>query len=121
MRTWRFHRDCPEGRIFDTTGVTAPRPPEDPAWVDTPAKLDFRSKDEIVEAMIKSAVGQELSAQGPHRRELEKEHEKKYGVEPSYRATNEEVANLMDNKTADGQQKITPPKKPFFSRRSGGG
>lgn len=118
MRTFRFHTTCPEGKIFDTTGETAPLPPTDPAWVDTPAKLVFKSKDEIVEAMINNAVDKELAAQGPHRFELEGEHRKKYGVDPSYRATTEEVANLMDNKTADGQGKVVPPKKPFYSRNT---
>lgn len=114
MRTWRFHLKFPEGKIFDTTGETAPvPPPESSGWVDTPAKLVL-DQQKATEQMIENAVKAELAAQGPHRRELEKEHAKKYGEEPSYRATNEEVANVMDNKTADGSGKI--PKK-FFNRR----
>lgn len=117
MRTFRFHLKCPEGRIFDTTGETAPKPPEEPGWVDTPAKLVL-DPQKATEQMIENAVKAELSAQGPHRRELETEHKKKYGVDANMRATNEEVANLMDNKTADGKQKVIPPKKPFFTRNT---
>lgn len=117
MRTWMFHMRCPEGKIFDTTGETAPKIPEAQGWVDTPAKLVLDPR-KATEQMIENAVMAELAAQGPHRRELEKEHGKKYGVEPDLRATNEEVANLMDNKTADGQQKIVPPKKPFYTRNT---
>jgi hypothetical protein len=114
MRTWRFHPRCPEGKIFDTTGETAPKPPEEPGWVDTPAKLTI-SVEKATEQMIENAVKAELAAQGPHRSELEREHRKKYGEDPSYRATNEEVARVMDNKTADGQGKINPK---FFKRRT---
>lgn len=32
-RTWRYHKDCPEGRIFEHDD----EPGED--WVDTPDKL----------------------------------------------------------------------------------
>jgi hypothetical protein len=114
MRTWMFHQRCPEGKIFDTTGETAPVPPSEPGWVDTPAKLVL-DVAKATEQMIENAVKAELAAQGSHRRELELEHKKKYGEEPSYRATNEEVANVMDNKTADGQGKVNPK---FFSKRS---
>ena len=114
MRTFRFHRLVPEGRIFDTTGETAPvPPPASQGWVEHQGELRI-TKEQAVEAMIENAVKKELAAQGEHRRELELEHLKKYGEEPSYRATNEEVANVMDNKTADGSGKI--PKK-FFNRR----
>jgi len=114
LRTWRFHMKCPEGKIFYTTGETAPKPPEEPGWVDTPAKLVI-DPQKATEQMIENAVKAELAAQGPHRRELELEHKKKYGEEPSYRATNEEVANVMDNKTADGTGKISSK---HFTRRN---
>lgn len=113
MRTFRFHPLVPEGRIFDTTGATAPQPPEGGGWVEHQGELRI-TKEQAVEAMIKNAVDKELAKQGPHRGELEREHVKKYGEEPSYRATNEEVANVMDNKTADGAGKISSK---HFSRR----
>lgn len=59
--------------------------------------------------MIENAVRAELAQQGPHRKELETEHKKKFGFEPNLRATNEEVSNVMDNKTADGTLHLKIP------------
>ncbi len=36
---------------------------------------------------------------------------KKYGEAPNMRATNEEIANVMDNKTADGSRTLHLPKR----------
>lgn len=38
MRTWRYHKDHPKGRIFDTRRDDMAAL-EDAGWVDTPAKL----------------------------------------------------------------------------------
>jgi hypothetical protein len=111
MRTFRFHVKCPEGKIFDTTGETAPYPPPESAgWVDTPAKLVL-DKKKAVDQMIENAVKAELAAQGSDRDKLDAEHRKKYGEDPHTLATTAEVSNVMDNKTADGEGKIKPPKK----------
>lgn len=117
MRTWRFHRDCPEGRIFDTEpNMPDPLvPPDSAGWVDTPARLGM-TREQAADKMVENAVKAELAAQGKHRDELEREHKKKYGEAPDMRATNDEIANVMDNKTPDGAGKI--PSK-FFSRRGG--
>ena len=109
MRTFRFHLKCPEGQIFDTTGETAPvPPPESAGWVDTPARLVLDTA-KATDQMVENAVRAELARQGEHRGELDGEHRKKYGVEPHPRATNEEVANVMDNKTADGSMPMRVP------------
>jgi hypothetical protein len=106
MRTFRYHAlFAPQGRIFDTTGATAEKPPVGGGWVEhfgeqaiTPA--------EYADRVIERAVKEELAKQGPHRKELETEHEKKFGVVPHNLAPNEEVANVMDNKTVDGKTKM---------------
>ena len=109
MRTFRFHLKCPEGQIFDTTGETAPvPPPESAGWVDTPARLVL-DVAKATDQMVENAVRAELARQGEHRAELDGEHRKKYGFEPHGRATNEEVANVMDNKTADGTHTLRIP------------
>lgn len=61
--------------------------------------------DKVVEMAVKA----QLKEQGPHRGELVGEHEKKYGTTPHTLATNDEVANVMDNKTTDGNTRIYVP------------
>lgn len=40
MRTWRYHKDFPAGRIFETDNPGEVEDAEADGWVDTPAKLD---------------------------------------------------------------------------------
>ncbi len=103
MRTFRYHAlFAPQGRIFDTAGVTAEKPPVGGGWVEHFGEQDI-SPEKYTERVIENAVKAQLAEQGQHRRELETEHKKKFGTDPHNLATNEEVANVMDNKTADGK------------------
>lgn len=109
MRTFRFHPlFAPNGRIFDTTGQTAERPPKGGGWVEHFGELDM-TPAQYADKVIELAVKEQLAQQGPHRRELEREHKKKYGIDTHNLATNEEVANVMDNKTADGSSRMVIP------------
>lgn len=110
MRTWRYSKEFPLGKIFDTTGETAPKPPER-GWVEDRAMLDL-STDQIVEAAVRA----ELARQGPDRDKLDDEHRKKFGQDPHGLATNAEVENVMSNRTPDGKGRITPPKRAEFKR-----
>jgi hypothetical protein len=114
LRTFRYHPlFAPDGRIFDTTGATAEKPPVGGGWVEHFGEQDI-SPEKYTERVIERAVKEQLAAQGPHRRELETEHRKKYGVDAHNLATNTEVANVMDNKTADGN---TPMRIPGMRKR----
>lgn len=105
-RKWMYHRKHPEGKIFDPTGLRAPYPPPaSEGWVDHRGELNM-STEQMTDQMVENAVRAELKAQGAHRQELDREHKKKFGVEPDMRATTEEVANVMDNKRADGAGKL---------------
>lgn len=117
MRTFRYSHRWPEGKIFDTTGETAPRPPsEADGWFDCPSKLRM-TKEQLTDRMIDNAVRQALAEQGSDRDKLDAEHRRKYGEDAHVLATNAEVANVMDNKTPDGSGKIKPPRKsPTFTR-----
>ena len=79
MRTFRYHKDCPEGKIFDTEpGMPDPLvPPKGTGWVEHRSELQM-TKDEVVAAAVK----QELARQSTERDELEAEHKKKFGYEP---------------------------------------
>lgn len=112
MRTWRFHEKCPEGKIFDTEpGMPDPLVPrESDGWVDTPAKLILDPKA-AADRMVENAVRAELAKQGPDRERLDREHRQKFGVDPHNQATNAEVANVIDNKLADGSASFTPAKR----------
>lgn len=109
MRTFRYHPlFAPQGRIFDTTGVTAEQPPKGGGWVEHFGELDM-TPAQYADKVIELAVKEQLKEQGPHRRELETEHKKKFGVETHNLASNAEVANVMDNKTADGSMPMRVP------------
>lgn len=110
MRTFRYHRlFAPEGRIFDTTGRTAPVPPSaGDGWTEHFGEQGLTAA-EYADKVIERVVKAELASQGQHRKELEQEHEKKYGITPHALATNEEVANVMDNKSADGTLRLKIP------------
>jgi len=107
-----YHRDFPLGKIFDTTGETAPRPPVGHGWVEHRGELEQMTTDQIVEAAVRA----QLAAQGPDRDKLDDEHRKKFGTDPHNLATNAEVENVMSNRTPDGKGKITPPKSAHFQR-----
>jgi hypothetical protein len=115
---WMFHVRCPEGRIFsDFPRNDYPMMPgAHEGWVDTPAKLVLdveKAKDQMVENAVKAM----LKEQGPDRALLDAEHRKKYGEDPHAQATNKEVSEVIDNRRADGDGKLTPPKKsPTFTR-----
>lgn len=109
---YRYHKDFPFGKLFDTVGIEAPLPPKGGGWVEWPNHLNITT-DQVVEA----AVRQELARQGPERDKLDDEHRKKFGEDPHGLATNAEVENVLSNKTPDGKGKITPPKSATFQRR----
>lgn len=105
MRTFRFHPKFPEGKIFDTEGREAPFPPSPSlGWVEHRGELKM-TEMEMGSQMVENAVRAELAQQEKEGRDkLDKEHVEKYGFAPPPRATTEAVANIMDNKTADGRQ-----------------
>ena len=76
MRTFRYSRQFPLGKIYDTEpGKADPHISTAPAdAVDNPGKL-LLTTDDIVEAAVK----QELARQTPDRAELEAEFGKKTG------------------------------------------
>lgn len=113
MRTFRYHaKEAPFGKIFDTTGETAPRPPVGGGWVEHKGEMGNLSADQIVEAAVRA----ELAGQGADRHRLDLEHRKKFGEEPHALATNAEVENVMSNRTPDGAGKVVPPKTAEFKR-----
>lgn len=91
MRTFMYHPDFPLGKIFDTTGETAPKPPTGGGWVEHRGELNVTT-DQIVEAAVK----EELRRQGEDRPKLDAEHRKMYGEDPHGLARNSEVERVMD-------------------------
>lgn len=107
-----YHRDYPFGKLFDTEGVSYPKPPIGGGWTENRGELNL-TPDEIVKASVLEAIRQ----QGPDRYLLDLEHRRKFGEDPHGLATNAEVENVMSNRTPDGTGKVTPPKSAHFSRR----
>jgi len=109
-RSFWYHPHFPEGKLFDDDEP----PPKSAGWTENRGELRM-TREQMTDKMIENAVRAELAAQGEHRGELEAEHRKKYGVAPDMRATNDEIANVMDNKTADGRGKLASR---HFTRRT---
>lgn len=119
-RHWLYHPIlAPQGKIFDYTGECEPKPPENwkaRGWVQHRGEMNMTA-EQYADACIERAVKEALAQQGSDRVLLDAEHREKYGEDPHHLATNTEVANVMDNKTADGLGKVRPPKKsPIFTR-----
>lgn len=93
MKTMRYHKDFPLGKVFDSEGIEAPKiPHESLGWVDTPAKL-LVTQDDVIAAYVK----EELAKQHEHDRPLmEKEHKKKYGHFPRSTMSDEELVRALD-------------------------
>lgn len=104
MRTFLYHRLCPEGKIFDPEGREAPfPPPKSEGWIEERGLLgltDFERGQQMVENAVRAELERDAKA---GRDKLDAEHKQKYGFEPPTRATMEQVANIMDNKTLNGE------------------
>jgi hypothetical protein len=94
MRTFRYSREWPQGKIFDTEGKVAPLPPSElNGWFDTPAKLHM-TQDDVIEAVVK----QELAKQSSDRPEIEKEFKRKKGERAHFAASDRSLIKVIDGK-----------------------
>jgi hypothetical protein len=101
--TWRYHKDFPEGKIFDTEdGQQHPKVPHPSlGWVDSPAKL-VMTQDDVIAAIVK----QELAKQNTFDRPLmEAEHKKKYGHFPRSTMSDAELVRALDQPIPKGLKK----------------
>lgn len=98
MRTFRFSKQCPEGKIFDTDpGNPDPYPPptESQGWFDNPGRLRMTT-DEVIEAAVKA----ELAKQNSDREKLEKEFEHKTGEIPHFASKDKTLTGVLDDNRA---------------------
>lgn len=110
MRSFRYHKTCPEGRIFETDPAHADRqfplvPPPGSGWVEHRSDLHMTT-DQIVEA----AVRQELARQSADRPAMERELVKKTrmeGGDPNARASSlvpdKKIVGALDESTFDSR------------------
>jgi hypothetical protein len=79
MRTFRYHREVPEGKIFDTEpNMPDPQLPsnwESLGWKTDPGQLQMTQED-VVEAAVKA----ELARQDSDRPKMEREILKRTGM-----------------------------------------
>lgn len=93
MRTFRYSREFPQGKIFDTEGKVAPLPPSElQGWFDSPAKLSM-TQDQVIEAIVK----QELAKQSSDRPEMDIEFEKKTGEKAHFATSDRNVIAVLDD------------------------
>ncbi len=101
MRTFRYHRDHPEGVIFDTEGREAGYPPSElNGWFDCRSKIHV-TQDQLIDAIVRK----ELANQSSDRPELEREFEKKTGARPAATAKSETLVGVLDNPIADNMKR----------------
>ena len=94
-RTFRYSKEWPEGKIFDTEGKEAPFPPSElNGWFDSPAKVHV-TQDQLIDALVR----RELASQPSDRNKLELEVKKKTKGEKFHFAAKEKtLINILDNK-----------------------
>lgn len=98
MRTFRYSRECPQGKIFDTEPHREdPYPPPTPAqgWYDNPGVPEMRmSTDDVIAAV----VNQELAKQSSDRILMEREVLKKTGQRARTTAPDAKIIDVLNEK-----------------------
>lgn len=93
-RTFRYSKEFPEGKIFDTEGRQAPFPPSElNGWFDSPAKVHI-TREQLIDAVVR----QELAKQSSDRPLLDRELRKKTGKQAHFAAKDETLIKVLDNK-----------------------
>lgn len=101
MLTWRYSKEYPEGKLFDTEGREHPfPPPEVNGWFDCRSKI-HTTRDELIEAVVR----RELANQGSDRIELEAEFTKKTGAVPHALSQEKTLIKVLDSPLAKGKRK----------------
>lgn len=102
MRTFRYSKAYPEGKLFDTEGRDGLEfpPSELNGWFDCRSKI-HTTQDELIEAVVR----RELAAQPSDRIELEREFRKKTGDRPSALATEKTLVKVLDEPLADKRRR----------------
>lgn len=94
MLTWRYNKEYPEGKLFDTEGIQHPRPPSElNGWFDCRSKIRV-TQDELIDAVVR----RELAKQSSDRPLIEKELKKKSGKIAHYGAKDETLIKILDDK-----------------------
>ena len=99
MRTFRYSKEFPQGKIFDTEpGREDPYPcpkhmqtVDGQMWYDSPSYLTMTT-DDVVEAVVK----QEMAKNSPERPKLDAEHRKKHGTELRQTTSDKKVEKSLD-------------------------
>lgn len=93
MLTFRYSKEAPEGRLFDTEGRQHPFPPTElQGWFDCRSKIHV-TQDQLIDAIVR----RELAAQPSDRVELEAEFKKKTGDTPHFAARSETLVKVLDD------------------------
>lgn len=96
MLTFRFSKECPQGRLFDTEGREHPYPPSElNGWFDCRSKIHV-TQDQLIDAVVRA----ELATQSSDRPELEREFRAKTGATPAATAKSETLVKVLDQPLA---------------------
>ena len=101
MRTFRYHREHPEGVIFDTEGIDAPRPPSElNGWFDCRSKIHI-TQDQLIDAVVRAELAKQSSDRPLAERELVKKTRMEGGnrnARPSALVPDRKIIDALDNK-----------------------
>ena len=100
MLTFRYSKTCPEGRLFDTEGIQAERPPSRlNGWFECRSEIHL-TQDQLIDAVVR----QELAKQSSDRPAAERELVKKTRMEgggnkrPSALVPDSKIIAALDDK-----------------------
>lgn len=93
MITFRYSKEFPEGKLFDTEGRQHPYPPSElSGWFDCRSKIHV-TQDQLIEAIVR----RELAAQPSDRLQLEAEFKDKTGAVPHAHASEKTLVKVLDD------------------------
>lgn len=96
MLTFRFSKEYPEGKLFDTEGREHPYPPSElNGWFDCRSKIHV-TQDQLIDAVVRRTLAEQPS----DRIELEREFTKKTGATASATSSEKTLVKVLDEPLA---------------------
>ena len=100
MLTFRYSKEYPEGKLFDTEGRQHPHPPPElNGWFDSPAKIHV-TQDQLIDAIVRRELAGQSSDRVLAENELVKKTRMETGrdVRPSALVADKKIITALDNR-----------------------
>lgn len=101
MKTWRYHKDYPLGKVFNTEPYQPEPlvPPRSSGWVEDRAELQMTT-DQFIESIVKEELAKQSSDRILAEKELRKKTRMEQGIDrrPSSLVPDKKIIDALDNK-----------------------